>query len=141
MFLFAFDDFFLELDELTPLCNFDQLGTLYEVHPPRFCRFFLGLFGLVAFLLFFLLLLGGFPLPSFPCVFPCFLGGWGLRFLFLWLCTLASLHLLCRSRIGQDGLPTRKPPGPHRACTLLVSPDPSPAGSRRGDEQSTSAVG
>ena len=43
VFLFV-TTFFLELDELTLLCDFDPLGTLYEVPPPLFCRFFSGFF-------------------------------------------------------------------------------------------------
>ena len=136
------DDFFLELDELTSFSNFDPLGTLYEVLPPLFCRFFLGFSGLVAFLLLLFLPLGGVGSPCrvFPAFSPCFSGGWGVRFVFSALHS-CILRLLCRSRLGQPGVRARKPPGPHRACTLLVPPDPSPAGSRRGDVQSTSAVG
>ena len=126
--------------------------TWYKVLPQLFCRFFFGFFsGLVALLLLLLLLLlflpllllpwvGGVPLAAFSLFSPWFLGGWGVRFVFpvLFSCIL---RLLCRDRLGKPGDSARKPPGPHRACTLLVPPDPSPAGSRRGDEPSTSAVG
>ena len=90
--------FSLELDELTPLCIFDQLGTLYEVHPPRFCRFSLGLFGLVAFLLLFLLPLGGWvPLAVFSLRFPLFLGWVGVCVFCFFGCALLRL---CISSVG-----------------------------------------
>ena len=132
MFLFSFDDFFLELDELALLIGFAQLRTFFKVLPPLFCRFFSGYFwpsgasspssssGRV-----------GSPCRVFPAFSPWFSGGGGCDLCFFALLSCV-LHLLCRDRLGQPGVRARKPSGPHRACTLLVPPDPSPAGSRRG---------
>ena len=61
----------------------------------------------------------GFPLPCFACVFPVFLGWAGGCVLFLFSCYLLLLASFLARRLGlrKHGLPTRKPPGPHRACT------------------------
>ena len=104
--------------------------------PSNFVDFFRLFLGLVAFFFFFPL--GGwgspcrvFLLPPVSVVFcflwvgwvplPCFPGGFPVSF------------LPCRIGLGQDGLPTRKPPGPPRPFPWRVCPHPSPAGSRRVD--------
>ena len=89
---------------------------------------FLGGFPLVAF---FFLWVGGSPCCVFPVFSPRFLGGRGGVFFFCYLLHLASFSLRCR--VGQHGLPTRKPPGPSRPFPWRVCPYPSPAGSRRVD--------
>ena len=105
---------------------------------PVILSILLGFSGLVALLLFFWV--GGVPLAAFSLCFP--LGswvGWGCDLCFL-SCSLASC--VCSvGKLGKLGDPARKPPDPHRSCTWLVTPHPSPAGSRRGDEPSTRAVG
>ena len=54
-----------------------------------------------------------------------------LRFFLFVSCIL---RLLCRPKIGKPGHPARKRAhAPHRSCTWLVPPHPSPAGSHRGD--------
>ena len=83
----------------------------------------------------------GFPLPRFPCGFPLVLGCGGGAFCVSSLLLSSILHLLCRVRLGKPGDPARNPPGPHRSCTWLVPPRPSPAGSRRGYASSARVVG
>ena len=146
MFLLFFDDCFFEPNELVLCFGFAQLGIFAQgASPVILSILFWGFSGLVAFFFFFSSSSSssgwvGSPCRVFPAFSPWFSGGWGVRFVFFALHS-SILLLLCRSRLGQPGVRARKPPGPHRACTLLVSPDLSPAGSRRGDEQSTSAVG
>ena len=117
--------------------------------PQRFRRVFVFLFlrlvalrvssGLVGFPLprflfplplWLLFLLGWWvPLAAFSRLFPhvSWVGG-GVCFCFsCYLLHLASRSL--RSRIGQHGLPTRKPPGPPHPVPWRVCPYPSPAGS------------
>ena len=85
----------------------------------------------------------GVPLPRFPGVFPVLLGRVGGRFrVSRFLLSLAScIFLSPRPKLGKDGLPTRKPPGPPRPFTWHVRPYPSPAGSRRVDVPSERAGG
>ena len=66
------------------------------------------------------------PCGVFPVVSPCFSGGRGGRFFLCYLLHLAFFS--SRFRVGQDGLPTRKTPGPPRPFPWCVRPDPSPAG-------------
>ena len=61
----------------------------------------------------------GSPCRVFPVFSPCFLGGRGVVFSLLFSCYLLLLASSLARRLGlrKHGLPTRKPPGPHRACT------------------------
>ena len=126
----------------------------FFVPGPGLCRgAALSLFPFLALWRFLSSGLVGFPLPRFLVPLPLWrffpLGGWGspcrvFPVFSPWFFP-ARLHLassLARwFRIGKPGHPTRNPPGPHRSCTWLVPPRPSPAGSRRGYESSTRAVG
>ena len=121
----------------------------FQVLPPAissgFCFSFLASSGASCFLW-----VGGVPLAAFslplPLWLPFLLGWWvplaafsrlfphvswvggGVCFCFsCYLLHLASRSL--RSRIGQHGLPTRKPPGPPHPVPWRVCPYPSPAGS------------
>ena len=99
--------------------------------PPCFCGVFLSSGWL------------GSPCRVFPVFSPCFSGGLGGVFVFRVFCYLLHLasFLSPRPKLGKDGLPTRKPPGPPRPFTWHVRPDPSPAGSRRVDVPSERAGG
>ena len=91
------------------------------------------------FVAFCFLWVGWVPLLCFSGVFPEVLGWEGGRFFLCYLLHLASFSLRCR--VGQHGLPTRKPPGPSRSFPWCVCPDPSPAGSRRVDAPGLRAGG
>ena len=125
---------------------------------PQVILSILFVFSRLVALFFFLSGWVGFPLPRFPPS-PLFrwrflpLGGWGplaassrrfprvswvfwgsflgFRVFFCYLLHLASFS--SRPKLGKDGLPTRKPPGPPRPFPWCVCSDPSPAGSRRAD--------
>ena len=104
--LTCFGFFFLRLVAL--FCfSLGWWGSPCRVFPPPCLLAFL-LSGLV-----------GSPCRVFPVFSPWFLGGLGVVFFFLFSCYLLLLASSLARRLGlrKHGLPTRKPPGPHRACT------------------------
>ena len=130
-----------------------ELSDDLKVLPPRFWQYFvafvlrlvalcvslwvcgapLAVFSLPLPLWRFFPLGGWVPLAAFsPCFPPGFLGAWGCDFVDSFFFSCYLLHLASRSlrsRIGQHGLPTRKPPGPPHPVPWRVCPYPSPAGS------------
>ena len=154
MFLFLFC-FLLSttLARLPMGMSYLELSYDLKVLPPRFWQYFVAFFlRLVAPCV--SLWVGGAPLAVFSLPLPLWrffpLGGWVplavfspcfppvswvrggaiLSILFFSPAISCILHLvLFKGRVGQHGLPTRKPPGPPHPVPWRVCPYPSPAGS------------